>query len=90
VNPLALEEFAALEQRHQFLTEQLTDLANTRRTCSRSSRRSTSKMESIFRGASRTPATRSPRCSRCSSRRLGQHLAHRPRRTAHHRHRGVR
>ena len=28
VNPLALEEFAALEQRHQFLTEQLTDLSN--------------------------------------------------------------
>jgi chromosome segregation protein len=31
VNPLALEEFAALEHRHQFLTEQLTDLQNTRR-----------------------------------------------------------
>nr|WP_194241574.1 AAA family ATPase [Galbitalea soli] len=30
VNPLALEEFAALEQRHKFLTEQLTDLSNTR------------------------------------------------------------
>jgi chromosome segregation protein len=31
VNPLALEEFAALEQRHSFLTEQLTDLTNTRK-----------------------------------------------------------
>ncbi len=31
VNPLALEEFAALEQRHKFLSEQLTDLADTRR-----------------------------------------------------------
>lgn len=30
VNPLALEEFAALEQRHAFLTEQLSDLAKTR------------------------------------------------------------
>ncbi|HWM17420.1 MAG TPA: chromosome segregation protein SMC [Microbacterium sp.] len=30
VNPLALEEFEALEQRHRFLTEQLTDLAQTR------------------------------------------------------------
>jgi chromosome segregation protein len=30
VNPLALEEFEALEQRHKFLTEQLTDL-NTRK-----------------------------------------------------------
>jgi chromosome segregation protein len=31
VNPLALEEFAALEERHQFLTEQLEDLKKTRR-----------------------------------------------------------
>ncbi|HEV7950718.1 MAG TPA: AAA family ATPase, partial [Glaciihabitans sp.] len=31
VNPLALEEFAALEQRHKFLSEQLTDLTNTRK-----------------------------------------------------------
>ncbi|WP_434812097.1 chromosome segregation protein SMC [Microbacterium sp. bgisy189] len=30
VNPLALEEFAALEQRHTFLTEQLSDLQQTR------------------------------------------------------------
>jgi len=31
VNPLALEEFAALEQRHKFLTEQLGDLTATRK-----------------------------------------------------------
>ncbi|MCU1438114.1 MAG: smc [Naasia sp.] len=31
VNPLALEEFAALEQRHTFLTEQLADLQRTRK-----------------------------------------------------------
>ncbi|MFD1715857.1 chromosome segregation protein SMC [Amnibacterium flavum] len=31
VNPLALEEFAALEQRHKFLTDQLADLTDTRR-----------------------------------------------------------
>jgi chromosome segregation protein len=31
VNPLALEEFEALEQRHRFLTEQLSDLTNTRK-----------------------------------------------------------
>ena len=30
VNPLALEEFAALEERHRFLTEQLTDLGRSR------------------------------------------------------------
>ncbi|NYI06600.1 chromosome segregation protein SMC [Allostreptomyces psammosilenae] len=31
INPLALEEFAALEERHRFLTEQLEDLKATRR-----------------------------------------------------------
>ncbi|MBS2537878.1 chromosome segregation protein SMC [Catenulispora sp. NF23] len=31
VNPLALEEFAALEERHQFLSEQLEDLKKTRK-----------------------------------------------------------
>ena len=31
VNPLALEEFQALEQRHTFLTEQLADLTKTRK-----------------------------------------------------------
>jgi chromosome segregation protein len=31
VNPLALEEFSALEERHQFLGEQLEDLRRTRR-----------------------------------------------------------
>ncbi|CAN5486046.1 chromosome segregation protein SMC [soil metagenome] len=31
VNPLALEEFAALEQRHKFLTVQLADLSATRK-----------------------------------------------------------
>jgi|GEM_PF-8432 len=30
INPLALEEFAALEQRHAFLVDQLDDLAKTR------------------------------------------------------------
>jgi len=31
VNPLALEEFEALEQRHRFMTEQLDDLVKTRK-----------------------------------------------------------
>jgi chromosome segregation protein len=31
VNPLALEEFAALEERYKFLSDQLEDLKNTRR-----------------------------------------------------------
>ncbi|HET8594183.1 MAG TPA: chromosome segregation protein SMC [Intrasporangium sp.] len=31
INPLALEEFAALEERHKFLTEQLEDLKSSKR-----------------------------------------------------------
>jgi len=31
INPLALEEFTAMEERHKFLTEQLEDLKRTRR-----------------------------------------------------------
>ena len=31
VNPLALEEFSAMEERHQFLSEQVEDLKHTRR-----------------------------------------------------------
>ena len=31
VNPLALEEFSAMEERHKFLTEQLEDLKSTRK-----------------------------------------------------------
>ncbi|WP_350349636.1 chromosome segregation protein SMC [Agromyces sp. G08B096] len=51
VNPLALEEFAALEQRHKFLTEQLTDLTNTRRDLITIIEEIDGKMESIFRSA---------------------------------------
>jgi len=51
VNPLALEEFAALEQRHQFLTEQLTDLADTRKDLLTIIEEIDGRMESIFRSA---------------------------------------
>jgi chromosome segregation protein len=51
VNPLALEEFAALEQRHKFLTEQLTDLQNTRKDLLTIIDEIDVKMESIFRAA---------------------------------------
>jgi len=51
VNPLALEEFAALEQRHQFLTDQLTDLANTRKDLLTIIADIDGRMESIFTSA---------------------------------------
>lgn len=51
VNPLALEEFAALEQRHAFLSDQLTDLANTRKDLLTIIEEIDGKMEAIFRSA---------------------------------------
>ncbi len=51
VNPLALEEFAALEQRHKFLTEQLTDLTDTRRDLLTIIEEIDEKMQDIFTSA---------------------------------------
>ena len=51
VNPLALEEFEALEQRHKFLTEQLTDLTNTRRDLLTIIEEIDEKMQDIFGSA---------------------------------------
>ena len=51
VNPLALEEFAALEQRHQFLTEQLKDLDNTRKDLMTIIDEVDSTMQSVFASA---------------------------------------
>jgi chromosome segregation protein len=48
VNPLALEEFAALEQRHSFLTEQLADLQRTRKDLLTIIGEIDEKMQSIF------------------------------------------
>jgi chromosome segregation protein len=51
VNPLALEEFDALEQRHKFLTEQLTDLSNTRKDLLTIIEEIDEKMQDIFSSA---------------------------------------
>jgi chromosome segregation protein len=51
VNPLALEEFAALEQRHKFLTEQLTDLTETRKDLLEIIDEIDEKMQAIFQAA---------------------------------------
>tara|TARA_R110002020_G_scaffold152794_3_gene330803 strand:- start:16326 stop:19970 length:3645 start_codon:yes stop_codon:yes gene_type:complete len=51
VNPLALEEFDALEQRHKFLTEQLTDLTNTRKDLLTIIEELDDKMQTIFSSA---------------------------------------
>jgi chromosome segregation protein len=51
VNPLALEEFAALEQRHKFLQEQLADLAATRKDLMTIIEELDGRMQEIFRSA---------------------------------------
>ncbi|MEV8338393.1 AAA family ATPase [Leucobacter sp. NPDC077196] len=51
INPLALEEFAALEQRHSFLTEQLQDLTKTRSDLMAIIEELDQKMQGIFAAA---------------------------------------
>ncbi|MFT4221127.1 MAG: AAA family ATPase, partial [Microbacterium sp.] len=51
VNPLALEEFAALEQRHAFLTEQLADLTQTRKDLLTIIAELDERMQTIFQAA---------------------------------------
>ena len=48
INPLALEEFSAMEERHQFLTEQLEDLRSTRRDLLDIVREVDSRVEQVF------------------------------------------
>ncbi|MGN6331098.1 MAG: chromosome segregation protein SMC [Motilibacteraceae bacterium] len=51
VNPLALEEFSALEERHQFLVEQLEDLKATRRDLLDIVREVDERVEQVFAAA---------------------------------------
>ena len=51
VNPLALEEFNALEERHKFLTDQLADLTQTRKDLLQIIHDLDEKMQSIFKSA---------------------------------------
>ncbi len=48
VNPLALEEFSAMEERHKFLTEQLEDLKSTRKDLLDIVREVDSRVEQVF------------------------------------------
>lgn len=51
VNPLALEEYAALEERHKFLTEQLGDLKSSRDDLLQIVREIDAKVEQVFTAA---------------------------------------
>ena len=48
VNPLALEEYAALEERHKFLTEQLEDLKSSKRDLMEIVREVDGRVEKVF------------------------------------------
>ncbi len=48
VNPLALEEYAALEERHKFLTEQLEDLKNSKKDLLEIVREVDERVEKVF------------------------------------------
>jgi chromosome segregation protein len=56
VNPLALEEYAALEERHKFLTEQLEDLKNSKRDLLDIVREVDERVERVFTEAYRDTA----------------------------------
>ena len=56
VNPLALEEFAALEERHRFLTEQLADLKKSRTDLLEIVREIDERVEQVFAEAFRDTA----------------------------------
>ncbi|SEQ73874.1 chromosome segregation protein SMC [Streptomyces radiopugnans] len=56
VNPLALEEFAALEERHRFLSEQLEDLKKTRADLLQVVREVDERVEQVFTEAYRDTA----------------------------------
>ncbi|MEP6666027.1 MAG: AAA family ATPase, partial [Nocardioidaceae bacterium] len=51
INPLALEEFSALEERHKYLTEQLEDLKKTRRDLLDIVREVDQRVEQVFTAA---------------------------------------
>ncbi len=51
INPLALEEFSALEERHRFLTEQLEDLRRTRRDLLEIVKEVDARVEEVFASA---------------------------------------
>ncbi|MEV2247795.1 AAA family ATPase [Streptomyces sp. NPDC049970] len=56
VNPLALEEFSALEERHKFLSEQLEDLKKTRADLMQVVREVDERVEQVFTEAFRDTA----------------------------------
>ncbi len=56
INPLALEEFAALEERSKYLADQLEDLKNTRRDLLEIVREVDERVETIFKEAYRDTA----------------------------------
>ena len=88
VNPLALEEFAALEERHKFLSEQLEDLKKTRADLLQVVKEVDERVEQVFTEAYRdTAAGVRGRLLAALPGRRGPADPDRPRQHAHHRRR---
>ena len=89
VNPLALEEFAALEERYNFLSTQLEDVKAARKDLLDVIADVDERILQVFTEAY-ADVEREFRAGVLGvvPRRRGQAAAHRPRRHAHHRHRG--
>ena len=86
VNPLALEEFAALEERHKFLSEQLEDLKKTRADLLQVVKEVDERVEQVFTEAYRDTAREFEGVfSPALPGRRGAAGPHRPRQHAHHR-----
>lgn len=67
MNPLALEEFSALEERHKFLSEQLEDLKKTRADLLQVIKEVDERVEQVFTEAYRDTAREFEGSSRASS-----------------------
>ena len=68
VNPLALEEFSALEERHRFLNEQLDDLKRSRRDLLAIIKEVDDRVQQVFTEAYATSSASSSGSSRGCSR----------------------
>ena len=88
INPLALEEYDALLERHDFLQQQLEDVKNSRRELQRVIKAVDKEIVTVFETAfADVQENFTAALHHAVPGWLGAHLPHRPRRPAQHRHR---
>ena len=88
INPLALEEYDALLERHDFLQQQLEDVKNSRRELQRVIKAVDKEIVTVFETAfADVQENFAPLFTTLFPGGSGRDLPHRPRRPAQHRHR---